>query len=428
MDWDTLQPQAIQDIEQKIIDDLNARFDMKLDISPSSITGQIINTIALAVWNSQNNITYIFNNAYNINNVAGKELEMFFDVFRIPVPIATKTTVVCNCYGTANIVIPIGSIVANGITGDRYISVNSGIIGVSGFVAVTFEAEISGAVFADIGQIDVVISVVNGWTQVSNPSSTNTGRDALGDAELRQLFYRTMAYNSNGSIDSFTSALELFLSQNEDVLKFHTLSYQQYGYYITVNNTENPMDVDTDKEGTTIPARTINIIVDSPTYLHATKSQDRINELGTLLMQKISATTITADVTDEHYTAKITPNASLQEINYTFDIPTDINIYLDISLTTKIVDANLTNKIKEAMLYSFYIGTDLVPRWNLGEDIHPVYWRNHLSTKIPDFKDFVIKIYSEIEETATESLINNPVNYAYRLSSNHIFITIDNLL
>ncbi len=113
--------------------------------------------------------------------------------------------------GTAGTVIPIGSLVgSDGLDQNgknTWTAVAAYTVGVGGTVTGQVQAQNSGPVLAQSGHINIVKSVIAGWTSVTSTADASPGTDVETDAALRVRRTASVALPSQGLVDSMYSAL-----------------------------------------------------------------------------------------------------------------------------------------------------------------------------------------------------------------------------
>jgi hypothetical protein len=101
----------------------------------------------------------------------------------------TYSLVTATCKGTSGTPLPAGRLAQVNRSDERFSSVAPAIIGLDGSVDVVFKAQSSGAVIAHAGDLNIIVTAVDGWESVENSSDAVPGVDSvslngntLGDA------------------------------------------------------------------------------------------------------------------------------------------------------------------------------------------------------------------------------------------------------
>ena len=135
------------------------------------------------------NLTYVQDellslaNSFSVYYASGDSLDRaaaFFGFYR-KYGISTVVSVVLG--GTAGLVIPAGSLVGNG-TNEFALSENA-TIGEDGTVNAQVQCTVSGPIPCVAGTLNTIITPVQGWDSVTNPSSGIVGFDTESDNEFR---------------------------------------------------------------------------------------------------------------------------------------------------------------------------------------------------------------------------------------------------
>lgn len=125
--------------------------------------------------------------AGSINGATGQQLDDLCALVGVTRRAATFSQAIVTLTGTAGTFISAGSLVEGGGADDRarWAIADDVTIGGGGTVSAVVVAEDAGAVVASTGQIDRIVTVVSGWTAVTNAAPASTGLDVESDADLR---------------------------------------------------------------------------------------------------------------------------------------------------------------------------------------------------------------------------------------------------
>lgn len=121
---------------------------------------------------------------------------------------ATYTAGTVTLTGTPGTVIAAGKIVRNSATEDDFITQAEVTIPGGGSADVAVQAENTGPIEADIGDIDTIVTPVAGWASVTNAAALTTGRDAETDGELRIRRTRSLQIVGSGADGALRARLE----------------------------------------------------------------------------------------------------------------------------------------------------------------------------------------------------------------------------
>lgn len=125
--------------------------------------------------------------ARSVANATGVQLDSLALLVGVPRNEATYSTVTLTLGGTAGTVIVAGKQAEGGGTDDkaRWVLTADATIGAGGTVNVVARCTVKGQVQATAGQIDAIVTPVDGWTTVTNGAAATPGQNRETDAELR---------------------------------------------------------------------------------------------------------------------------------------------------------------------------------------------------------------------------------------------------
>lgn len=193
-----------------ILDDLNA--DMKaifgdnLNVSPESPDGQINGVFS----ESQANLWELLELAYNAFNpnaatgVSLSNLVQLNGISRLP---ATSSIAQLTLTGTANTIIPAGSLVSTSDTNDQFATRTTITLDSMGQGVVFADSVETGEIQAAIGTLTNIDTPITGWSTVTNTLETTLGTNEETDSELRARRKRSIANSAQNIIDAIFAAV-----------------------------------------------------------------------------------------------------------------------------------------------------------------------------------------------------------------------------
>lgn len=116
------------------------------------------------------------------------------------------TTVACVCSGNAGTVIPQGA-QARDTSGNLYLAVDGGVIGVGGNVTLTFANAVDGPIPCPSDTLTRIYVAITGWGTINNPAPGILGRDVETRAEFEERRAASVAINARGSLQSIFAAV-----------------------------------------------------------------------------------------------------------------------------------------------------------------------------------------------------------------------------
>ncbi len=208
-------------------------FSSGIDTSPESPDGQLVEIFSFELSQAWAELDLVYN-SYNPNVAFGAGLRNIGLITGLPYGAATRSQTVCSLIGEAGTVVPQGSIVANG-NSEEFSTQFAATIPAS----VQVVARVSGAASVGAGELTTIVSPVEGWTSVNNPSAGRVGSSAQTEVAFRNLRNRTVMRN-------FVAAEEVIASRIQE-----TLGIEQ----VSVFNNDSPSPVGG------VPANTISVTV-----------------------------------------------------------------------------------------------------------------------------------------------------------------------
>lgn len=180
-------------------------YGANVNLEPSSPNGLLVQNIAIAITQREADQAETIG-SFNPNIASGLQLDAIcanLDIIRIP---AKNSTATCIFTGLTGVTITAGSQVAN-TTGDIFIVDTNLTIGLSGTITGTVTAQTAGIIPVTANTITTIITAINGWDTVNNPTAGNVGTVLQSDAELRNTRIDQLAFASAGSIPSIIAGV-----------------------------------------------------------------------------------------------------------------------------------------------------------------------------------------------------------------------------
>src|SRR6185369_16646981 len=233
--------------------------------------------------------------------------------------------------GTTGTVIPAGSLIATLETDPNVVpsvfATTTTLTLVSGTASGTAQATTAGPVHAAATKLSVPLTVISGWTGVSNPVDATLGSFQETDLELRSRRAASVALPSQGILDGLFAALSQVANVD------HVAVY------------ENPDDT---VDGNGLPPHSINAIVDGGSAADIAQAMWIKKSLG---VTQVGA--VTQDVTDT------------QGRTHTmrWDVPLPTNVYVVVTMAAAVGAATKTaiqNAIADDGTATATIGGDVI--------------------------------------------------------------------
>lgn len=189
---------------QEVLTNLNnkfvAAFGTNFDVSPESPDGQVIGIIADEIASCWEEAQQVFN-AYRPGAVSGIGLDNVCELTNTKRYVNKPTQATVLCEGTQGTVVPAGSIVSDG---SMEFTLDTDVVLPGDVTAIANEV---GEYYVAAGTINKIITPVDGWTSVNNPSVGVTGIDYETDPALRVRRDKTTAVNSSATAEAIYAAL-----------------------------------------------------------------------------------------------------------------------------------------------------------------------------------------------------------------------------
>jgi len=216
-------------------------YGINVNLEPSSPNGQLVQNIAIAITQRESDQAETIS-SLDPNIAAGLQLDAIcanLDIERIK---SINSTATCIFTGLTGVTITAGSQVANS-NSDIFLVDSNLTIGLSGSVTGTVTAQTAGIITVTANTITTIITAINGWDTVNNPTTGNVGTTEQSDAQLRNTRISQLAFASSGSIPSLVAGAS---------------ALNPISSYVASNNT-NAQIV---KDGLTINPHSVMVILD----------------------------------------------------------------------------------------------------------------------------------------------------------------------
>jgi len=289
------------DILASIEADLKATFGNDIDLSASSVFGQLAGIFAAAGAEFWDQAEDVFN-AFDRDKAEGVTLDILYSLIGLTRQAATPTyNENVKFTGTAGTTIAAGKQVKSSLN-DIYTVLEDVTIAASGEATGTIVCTTTGPTYLPIKTLTIV-TPVPGWTSAETTSSATIGTDRETDAEYRIRAYRSTALQGSGMLDAIYAAVG-------NVTGVTAVDVQE--------NTSNIIDT------YGIPAHGIWVIAEGGDSADIAEAIYQ-NRAGGIAMKG----SVTVDVESE-LSGKVT--------QIKFDRPTLVDIYINVSI--KIIDSS----------------------------------------------------------------------------------------
>lgn len=300
-------------------------FGNDIVLDPSSQDGQQLAVIAKAIDDSNKATIAAYNNMSPTTG-QGTGLSSMVKINGLRRKSATSSTVVVTITGVY------GTVIDNGVVGDvngnRWDLPASVTIPLAATIDVTATAEDAGAITADIGQVNSILTPTAGWHGVTNAAAATVGAPVESDAELRERQTESVAIPAETVLEGIIGAVA------------NVAGVQRHAIY--ENDTDAP-------DGDGIPAHSICVVAEGGAV------QDIVNAIGS----KKPPGTGTFGTTTGTYAD---PAGVNQTINYEVLSAVPITVQIDVTKLAGWVDST-SDAIKQAVV-------DYINGQTIGEDVY----------------------------------------------------------
>lgn len=290
-----------------------------LNTSPETPQGQIIDAQTAAIMNKDNEFLFLANqfNPATATGIFQDALAQLYFLSRQP---ATSTIVSCTCTGLQGVVIPAGAVIQT-TSGLQLINTADGQIGQSGSIILDFKVTDAGPVPVGAGTATIIVTQIPGWDSVTNTAAGIVGRNEESQREFATRIAKSVAINSQGSVNAIYAALA------------------NLSGVVAVVVLENDTDTAVEKEGVNITAHSICISI------YGGNNDD----IAETIYNKKDMGCGTVGNTQISYT-----NSRGTEFNYNILIPTPTSIGIKVTINnTANLPSNIQALVQQAVFDNF---------------------------------------------------------------------------
>lgn len=189
-------------------------FGADIDLDPESPDGQLIGVLS----ESLGDLHQLAEDVYNGVTPAGASgamLSRLMGINGLQRNAGDYSTVTLTLTGTSGVVIPEGSLIGHATQSDVVFTTTAAATLAWGTASVAARCTEKGAVAAEIGSLSVILTVVAGWTQVTNAAEASLGTPIETDPEARNRREVAVATPSQAMLDGLYGALLADVDEND---------------------------------------------------------------------------------------------------------------------------------------------------------------------------------------------------------------------
>lgn len=188
-----------------VLDDFDDAFGGNLNKSLETPQGQLASSMA-AIISDANAFWAWLVNQIDPDTAAGFMQDAIARIYFLDRSPGAPTAVQCDCVGAAGTIIPLGA-QAQDTSGNRYVCMQEGTIGVSGTASLPFANVLDGPIPCPPNTLTIIYAAIPGWDTINNPLAGVLGRDVETRAEFEFRRRNSVALNARGSLPSIYSAV-----------------------------------------------------------------------------------------------------------------------------------------------------------------------------------------------------------------------------
>lgn len=193
----------------EIVTEFKAKYGNELKVSGDSVAGNLIGIKAEreAIFWEQLESVYLSRYIQTASGEALDNAAALVGVSRIPARYSTIETAILTNSSLTDITIPSSSLVKQSSTGVLWETVTNVVIPASSTATVSLRSNLTGSFTATIGSIDTIVTLINGWSEVTNDTIAIVGRDRETDTELRIRTYNELVTSKGGIGEAIANRL-----------------------------------------------------------------------------------------------------------------------------------------------------------------------------------------------------------------------------
>ena len=189
-------------LEENVV---RATFGADTSVEPETTQGQLILTEGAALTECDELLVHVAN-GLGVHTAAGLQQDRLFGNLGVKRIAGTRSTVTATLSGTANTQVAKGSRART--TGGALFETNADtIIGSGGTIDVAMRSVELGPVTAPAGELTSIVTVVSGWTGITNAAAAEAGMLAETDRAYRRRYLRSIAANAGDSLEAIEARL-----------------------------------------------------------------------------------------------------------------------------------------------------------------------------------------------------------------------------
>ena len=366
-------------------------FGTDLNVDPSTPQGMLISietTSRIAV--ADNNVNLA--NQINPNVAGGVFLDALLQLTGAQRTPATYSTVNCNITGVSGTFIPAGSQISTSDGETVFDLISDLTIPVTGSVSnVSFRSNVIGAIPASANTLTRIVTVILGWESVINPLAATLGTLTQSDIAARQQRLNTLGSQGNSlaanvfaalySIPGVSSAgITLLENVTSTVQVIDEIIMVPHSIYVCVGGTSNYSEIAASLSNSKSAGCAYN------------------NGLGIPIQQIY------------------TNPYSMQAIEVLFDVPSMVNIGIQVTVHALTTVPNLVVSVQNAILTYAAGGINGQPGFTVGTDVSPFQLAAAINLLVPGV--FVQNIQISVLSFTQQGLLTNGSNSVTNLTYN----------
>lgn len=363
----------------------NTQTELNTDVETPA--GQIIDAQTASIVQKDAEIAYLANQ-FNPLTATGIWQDALAKIYFLERKKAINSYAIVRCFGRVNTVIPKDAIIQSTTDGTQWSNEQEGTIQPEGYIDLKFNCSKSGLVTASANTLTKIITTVVGLDNCTNYSSAIVGTLEETQTAFEKRRYESVALNSRSNVQAITARIQ----QIENVV----------AVFVTQNRTSENIYID-------------NQLIE-PHSVFASVLGGNDEQIATAIYNTMSAG---SGYTGNTFIGITDPYTSIVE-TVGFWRPTDISVYMNITIQDQELPSDYEKQIKDILINNFY-GLDEDPRVVMNDDLY--ISRFIVSLLKNGFKN-TTKLTFSFNPVDENTFLHIPINRAPVLSANHINITV----
>jgi uncharacterized phage protein gp47/JayE len=366
-------------------------FGSDLNIDPSTPQGMLITIETLSrIAVADNNVNLA--NQINPNLAGGVFLDALMQLMGLQRTPASNSTVLCTITGVVGTSIPAGAEISTSDGTVLFEIISNTVIPLGGSISnVPFQSVLTGSIPASANTLTTIVSNILGWETVTNPLAASQGTATQSDTQARLLRQNALGAQGNSIAANVIAALYQIPGVSSAGVTFQ----------------ENVSSVSQTINDILMVSHSIYAVVGGTEDLHAIASALTYSKAAGAAYNNGLGIPISYPFLNQY---------SMQVINVLFDLPSLVNISIQVTVHALTTVQNVTTAVQNAILQ--YASGNLPGQsgFVVGASVSPFQLAAAINILVPGL--FVQEIQIGIESFTQQGVITNGANTVTGLTYN----------